>query len=240
MKAARSILKRWLGYRREFHEPLVRAASAWLREWRSLRISRAAAPAYRALRARTKLKIHLGCGRDLRAGWVNIDLALGALSAPDGVEFINYDLRRGLPVSPESCSLIYSSHFFEHLEPEQGFRLLRDCHRALEMGGVFRVSLPDFRRAFDAYLKNDASYFAVIERSQVLPAREAGTEAIVDFINYNAYQNGEHHCIYDEEKMIRLLSHVGFRDARSTGPKEELDPASELRRQYSFYVEAVK
>jgi predicted SAM-dependent methyltransferase len=209
------------------------------------RIVRASAKSFAALKGRKNLKVHIGAGDDIRLGWVNLDLNLripphiDPTAHPDTI-FINYDLRRGLPLDDESCDLIYSSHFFEHLEYGQGLRLMRDCFRALRPGGTFRISLPNFKGLFDAYLRGDEEYMDGVNLRELLPEVEAGTETLVDHINYGIYQYGEHKCVYDEEKLVLILKRIGFSRVEPTDYREGLDPASPLRRRYSFYVEAVK
>jgi hypothetical protein len=69
---------------------------------------------------------------------------------------------------------------------------------------------------------------------------EAGTASLVDYLNYAVYQNGEHACIHDEEKLTLLLRGIGFSQVR----RVEFDPAVDVdtpeRRRYSLYVEAVR
>lgn len=181
----------------------------------------------------------MGCGPHLKSGWINIDLT-DSPPHTNGATFINYDLRRGLPLEEGSAALIYSSHFFEHLEYSQGVRLMRDCYRALCPGGTFRISLPDFKTSFAAYLRGDATHFDLYDIHAVMPDLEPGTESIVDHINYAVYQYGEHKCIYDEEKMIALLRKVGFQLVAESSFQPEIDPDEPLRQRHSFYVEAVK
>jgi predicted SAM-dependent methyltransferase len=201
---------------------------------------------FRELRGRTDLKVHLGCGAQLMRGWINLDLNAArsvrraARRLPPDTRFIEYDLRLGrLPLDSGSCARIYSSHFFEHLDYERGVALMRDCHRVLRPGGVFRAALPTFRAMFRAYLEGDARYFEGVVLAEVRPDVEPGTETLLDQLNYGVYQYGEHKCLYDEEKLCRVLRHLGF-EARPADFDPALDPANELRRRYSFYVEAVK
>lgn len=214
-------------------------------EIKAARIVRSSARSFDALRGKKNLKLHVGAGDDIKLGWVNVDLNLRVpphidpAKHPDTL-FINHDLRRGLPLDDASCDLIYSSHFFEHLEYTQGLRLMRDCHRALSPGGVFRISLPNFKGLFEAYLKGDEAYVDGVQIREVLPEVEAGTETLVDHINYGVYQYGEHKCVYDEEKLILILRRIGYSRVEPSEFREEIDPASPLRRRYSFYVEAVK
>lgn len=201
---------------------------------------------FQALQGKKNLNVHLGCGDDIRAGWLNIDLKLGQLpqqtdsATQSDTNFINYDLRRALPLEDNCCSFIYSSHFFEHLEYKDGLRLMRECYRVLQPEGIFRVSLPNFKGFFAAYLRGDKSYIDMINIHEVLPEVEPGTETYTDYVNYGVYQYGEHKCIYDEEKVVLLLQKLGFRAVTESSYQDGIDPASELRRRYSFYVEGVK
>ena len=69
----------------------------------------------------TDLKLHLGCGSRTKEGWVNIDLS----SKAD----LRLDLREPLPFPTGSCWIIYSQHFFEHLDyPQEAMALLREAY----------------------------------------------------------------------------------------------------------------
>jgi predicted SAM-dependent methyltransferase len=226
-------------------EPVREAVQRLLDEVQIEGIVRKASRKFAALKGRKNLKLHLGAGPDTRTGWINIDLALVPPSEvdegkqPDSV-FINYDLRRGLPLEDASCSYIYSSHFFEHLEYRQVKQLLRECYRILEPGGVFRACLPNFKGMFAAYLRGDDEYFSLHNIPEILPEVEPGTEALVDHVNYGVYQNGEHKWIMDEEKIELLLKRTGFASVVESTYQEEIDRDLDVRRRYSFYVDAFK
>ena len=211
-------------------------------ELRIHRQSRKSEKRLRQLRAHGGMKVHLGCGTDVRRGWVNIDVDVNRPSKSDS-EFddktliFNYDLRRGLPLADGSCDYIYSSHFFEHLEARHALDLVRDCHRALRPGGVFRMALPRQRETFAAYLQGDIEYFGPVD--EYLPTRP-GLPRMCDFINYHCYQNGEHRFIIDEETALSMLNWAGYRLASVSEYKPNVDPSTELRRAGSFYVEATK
>jgi SAM-dependent methyltransferase len=214
-------------------------------ELKANRIARRGGAALRNLEGAGNLKVQIGAGDDIRAGWVNIDLALRVppgfrAEADPHTKLINYDLRRGLPLPAGSCDYIYSSHFLEHLELEDGIRLMEDCHRALRPGGVFRAALPAFPAMFRAYVDRDESFFSLVDIAAIYPDADPETLTLADHVNYGVYQHGEHKCIYDEDKIIRLLRKIGFASAASSEYQEGIDPPSPLRRRYSFYVEAVK
>jgi SAM-dependent methyltransferase len=207
--------------------------------------SRKSSRQFDELRGRKGMKLHLGCGYDVREGWVNVDAftSLPKLPAENpNTYIIKYDLRQRLPLEDESFELIYSSHFWEHLSFEDGFDLLKDCYRWLQKGGVFRIVLPDFGRVFQAYTTQDRAYFDVLSNAGVMPGRDGLTDGtdLVDFVNYAVYQEGQHKFIYDPAKLTRILKLIGYSEVRTTRFNPEIDIDVPLRTAYSFYLEAVK
>jgi predicted SAM-dependent methyltransferase len=226
-------------------EPLRHSLSALRGEVRIALAAAASRRRFRALGGRGGWRLHLGCGGELKPGWLNVDLDGRPLRkairrAPAGAIFIPWDLRRGsVPLPDGCCDVVYSSHFFEHLEYAQGIRLMRDCHRLLRTGGIFRASLPTFRAMFRAYLDGDARYFDEVSLASVRPDVDPRSATLVDHLNYGLYQYGEHKCVWDEEKLCRVLEEIGFA-AKPSEFRADLDPDNALRRRYSFYVEGVK
>jgi predicted SAM-dependent methyltransferase len=240
-----AVFHKYLWHRQQ-HLPqgMRRAAMEFLHEQRIEQICEREAPKFASLRDRKELKVHLGCGSDIRPGWVNIDLRLWDAPhlshQPSGAICLNYDLRRVLPLSDASCGLIYSSHFFEHLEYDDGVRLMKDCYRVLRAGGVFRAALPDFRSVFEAFLRNDAAYFDLIDIKERYPNINPAARCMTDYLDWAIYQWGQHKCIYDAERVGLVLRSTGFRDARQVLFDNHVDVDTPLRRKYSFYVEAMK
>ena len=229
--------------RRRINEPLRIALVNLWNEIKIARTTRSSAKYLQTLEGAQGLKIHLGCGPDIRTGWINIDLAPGRRSGvlPDidpQTMFISYDLRLGLPLHENSCDMIYSSHFFEHLESRQGLQLMHDCYRALRHGGVFRIALPNLAAIFQAYLRRDHEYFDLLDME--LPEVPPGTKAFIDYVNYGVYQEGQHKFIYDEEKLALTLKHIGFDSVVPSSYREGIDPDTAVRRHHSFYMEAAK
>jgi hypothetical protein len=95
------------------------------------------------------LRLHIGCGPRVLAGWINIDLAyqpfehyLAAYGADhDGParggreDFFAIDVSRGLPLPDED--------FIEHLSQRDAVGFLAEAHRVLQDGGVHRVNSPN-------------------------------------------------------------------------------------------------
>lgn len=172
------------------------------------------------------LRLHLGCGDDLRAGWVNADLA-------DGVD-VCIDVRRPLPFADGAATIVHSEHLVEHLEEADAVRLFRECHRVLEPGGELSVCVPDARAPLFEYVDGDGPLLA--------HARDAGWHGDADTrlaqINVLFRQGSQHRYAYDAETLVRRLRLAGFDEAAERPFRPGLD--SEARRLGSLYVSAVK
>jgi predicted SAM-dependent methyltransferase len=202
-----------------------------------IKCTRSSHKPFLVLRGRRDLHVNLGCGGDIRSGWINVDLGLGYKPVLTGDRiFIPFDLRRGLPLAPGSCSFIYSSHFFEHLEFPQGQRLFADCFRALRPGGQLRLALPDYRLLFGAYVAGKRDVFDLLTHEIDEPEHAL----LADYMTYIVYQHGEHRCIYDEERIAHVLRSTGFQRVECSSYQPGMDNDNALRRRYSFYTQAVK
>jgi ubiquinone/menaquinone biosynthesis C-methylase UbiE len=83
-------------------------------------------------------KLHLGCGTDRRAGWVNIDANKNV--HPDIVTSVDK-----LPMfKNNSVEIIEACHLFEHFTYLQALDALTEWHRILCINGKLFLELPDF------------------------------------------------------------------------------------------------
>lgn len=116
------------------------------------------------LNAGKLLMLNLGCGTRTHEAWVNIDYSLKAtlkglwfvrpfVSTPNPVNYINHDLRRGIPFPDETADVVYASHVLEHLERRYALPFVTEIHRILKPNGIIRLVVPDLERAVIAYLE---------------------------------------------------------------------------------------
>jgi predicted SAM-dependent methyltransferase len=96
-----------------------------------------------ALTAKSYPYLNLGCGGRFDERWTNIDFQ------STNPVVIRHDLTN---FGDGAFRVVYHSHLLEHLTCEQGRRLLEECLRVLEQGGVLRVVVPDLESATRAYL----------------------------------------------------------------------------------------
>jgi len=187
----------------------------------------------KARHLRGPLKVHLGCGPNLKPGWVNIDL--------DPTSDLQLDIRRPLPFPDQSCDFIYGEHMFEHLSyPGDCELFLRECHRVLKSGGILSLGVPDAEPALKDYAAGRMEGFDWFARQPWAP-QWAVTR--LDKINYLFRQQSEqlsveHKYAYDFETLSRRLVDRGFVKVR----RRDFDPAldAEVRRTGTLYCDTEK
>ncbi|MBI4325124.1 MAG: methyltransferase domain-containing protein [Chloroflexi bacterium] len=205
---------------------------AWL-EWRIARALPGWAKRLQLLADKRSLKLNLGCGNNPKPGWVNIDLF------NPHADFC-YDVRRAFPLPDTSCAFIYSDHLFEHLDYTDGLSLMRESHRLLEHGGIFRAAMPDMPAVFQAYLARDYAYFDLVKDFALVSGMDNREATWVDYVNFAVYQYGEHKMVYDIEKLQKMANWAGFSKACRSDYQPGMDSETPLRRKYSVYFDAIK
>lgn len=193
-------------------------------------------------RGATELMVNVGVGPFGKPGWVNVD----AFPAP-GVNCV-YDCRRSLPFPDASVRVIYTEHFFEHLDyQEEVPSFLAECHRVMRPGGLLRIIVPDMELYLQAYCEDD---WSALER--IRPLEQGRVDAHVrcsystrmELLNVVFRQGSQHKYAYDFETLGLTLSRHGFsriersRFGESRVPEACLDHPA--RRSESLYVEALR
>ena len=175
-------------------------------------------------------KINLGSGSFCKPDFLNVDLFPGG--------DLTLDLRLGLPFESDCCNLIFSEHFFEHIDyPEPAGFLLRECLRVLKPGGVLRLSVPDTEWPLLDYQGGiEAPYFLCMKEHSSWHPSYCTTR--LEHINYHFRQSGEHRFAYDEETLRKILDSAGFTEIERVEVDPQLD--SEHRQIGSLLISARK
>ena len=199
---------------------------------------------------------NFGCGMRCVPGWLNVDGSLTALLGSRRFSFINKllyrvagssafysfseyneiirisgllfsDLRNGVPFADNSLDVVYTSHFLEHLNKQDGRHFLKECYRALKPGGLLRISIPDLEIAFTSYYK------------------EEKVEEMLDLFFYNSdgADFHSHKYNYNFQSLKKILEEDGFRnvvrESYQHGKCPKID-FLDVYPEHSLYVECVK
>lgn len=100
------------------------------------------------------MRLNLGCGSRLKAGYINLD------KVDYGQEVVR-DILRGLPFDDERFDEVVAEHFLEHIASgEELFFVISEICRVLKPDGVFTFIVPDARGLYGFY-PDHKSYWTV-------------------------------------------------------------------------------
>jgi predicted SAM-dependent methyltransferase len=156
------------------------------------------------------LKLHLGCGRKLLDGYVNIDKYVV------GEGIINLDIL-DLPYEESSVTEIVAEHVLEHIAFEHEKKFLEGAHQILKKGGVLKIEVPDLERVLTQFLQQKDDFKDFYQVGAVDHYFGNGIEPnnrwgiLTTHIWGNQNGDGQFHKNgYTEEKLRAIGSILGF------------------------------
>ena len=150
---------------------------------------------------------------------------------------------------------IYSDHFIEHLEKNQGEALFKECMRILKPGGVLRTVWPSMEivkwlqseedLSENEFVKHYYQIYVLIHKFS--PAGYENHRIQEQVAQGLLYQNGEHKYLWGKSEMIQQLESIGFEGVgeREYGGSQitefnNIDTPNRIRKLHSAVVEARK
>ncbi len=111
-----------------------------------------------------KTKLNIGCGRDTKPGWINLDIA--ELPGVDVIADLNKCNENKIPLKDNSIDEIYASHVIEHIS--NTLPLMEELYRISQPEGkaIFRVPHGSHNDAYEdpthvrQFFENSFSYFS--------------------------------------------------------------------------------
>ncbi len=149
-------------------------------------------------------KLHLGCGFNLLAGWLNSDLT------GDGQKTFPLDATQPFPFPDNTFDFVYSEHMIEHIPFLQGAHMLAECRRVLRPGGKLRISTPDLAFVVALYQPEKTPLqkeYLQWSTQNFIPDAEKPEDT---FVINNFVRAWGHQFIYDEKTLRRALEKAGF------------------------------
>jgi predicted SAM-dependent methyltransferase len=163
-------------------------------------------------------KLHLGPGPNWvkpSEKWLTVDI-----DPNRGDIVIDFHEFESFPLESNSVESIYASHTLEHISMYRIGRVISECYRVLQKGGILRVIVPNPRVSIQQYLDNNID-FPLFARRRERSKRVAGYDLTIfeclkaDFISVNLQPDllGEklaHQNAWDFDSMRAELTRSGF------------------------------
>jgi predicted SAM-dependent methyltransferase len=143
------------------------------------------------------MKLNLGCGNDIRSGYINIDVR------KTRAEVLQVDLEKEFLrfIPDNSVDELLLKDFLEHLSWRVVENFLKDCFRVLKKGGKIIIQVPDIEAIVQQVVQNPNYKFGDLE----------GFKAISYWI-YGAqdYPENTHKAGFTKLTLKKLLEQIGF------------------------------
>ena len=101
------------------------------------------------------IKINLGCGKDYREGWINVDFNKEVKAD------IYADLSKRLPFDNNYSDLILLDNVLEHVTPENYFFFLEELHRICKKRAIIRIYAPHYSGMYAFKHPTHYKYFGI-------------------------------------------------------------------------------
>ncbi len=101
----------------------------------------------------SEVKLNIGCGDDIKDGFVNVDIRGG-----DGVNLVA-DVQNLHMIPDESVDYILAQDILEHFPFKRTLDILREWCRVLKHRGILKVRVPNLKYLCEHYVEYRDAYF---------------------------------------------------------------------------------
>jgi predicted SAM-dependent methyltransferase len=134
------------------------------------------------------MKLNLGCGKDLKEGYINIDLYDDPLVTKSDVKNLSF-------IQDAVVDEIYAKDVLEHMSASDGEMALKEWSRVLKVGGKIFIQTINLDRQIEAYLNG---VWSIADFNYMLFAGLSWT-------NRDPHCEDFHKCAYNAELLNNLL-----------------------------------
>jgi len=159
------------------------------------------------------MKLHLGCGKEIRAGYINVDLYSPHANIKDDIVELS-------KFGKDEFLEILTNHTLEHLSFEEAGRALRRWYELLAPGGALVLETPDFKQSCLEFATLDFEWIAK-NYSSLSRLVQSGDRGI--YTTWGRMRNifgaqdtpGQFHKSgWWRERLAEELSIIGFKDVK--------------------------
>lgn len=166
------------------------------------------------------IKLNLGCGGDIREGWINVDITdWDHYNKRKQKIDVIANLKDKLPFQENYADYILLQECFEHFNRWDAFELLKEMYRILKVGGTLELTVPPAEQQLKLLL---TQFNKPTNLNDFLDAHQRPYniwKAIDDLCGatWQTFQNGKdlgdfpsHKCFYSKEMLKMLFTSTGF------------------------------
>ena len=141
------------------------------------------------------IKLNLGCGNDIKEGYVNIDLYSEKADKKCDIKY--------LPYENDSVDEILALHVIEHFDMKEGIEVLKEWYRVLKPNGKLVLETPDMEYSCKWFLEAD---------------KEWRIKLYGHFFAWPWMKGQQHKFLYTETQLFECLKEVGFQETKRVAP----------------------
>ena len=175
-------------------------------------------------------RYNLGCGKQYREGWINVDSADKDQWGKSYKVDILHDLMNfPWPFDDGEADEILASHIIEHFDKHNAYDFISECNRILKQKGTLHIAVPHMDKFIMCKRYNNwgpVSNHKWRDLNYLLGGDERERN-----------EKQRHKYMYNFETLAYILEKMGFKPSRRDEPL--VIDTSEYR-QISLYVDAVK
>lgn len=160
------------------------------------------------------MKLHLGCGSNIKEGYINIDKFV------EHPNIGKHDIFN-LPYSDNSIDEIITEHLIEHIPFKDEQKFWTECHRVLKKGGKLIMESPDMEWLCEQFLKakDEFTEFYTVGAKDHYFGHGKSIEHRWGMITTHFFgnQNGDgqfHYNGYTEGKMLGIAKILNFKEVK--------------------------
>jgi SAM-dependent methyltransferase len=162
--------------------------------------------------------LQIGAGPHQLPGWLKTDLD------PNWTT-VYLDATKRFPFAGETFDYIVAEHIIEHIPYEDALKMLRECHRVLNKGGVVRISTPNIElthRLMHRPLAPELHRY--VSWSNQTWGGADNLDSAIHVVNRLQHGYG-HQFLYARDTLIDAFRRSGFVEAAECTPGMSVHPA---------------
>lgn len=170
------------------------------------------------------MKLNLGCGDDIREGYINIDGDPNNKNAD-----LILDCKDLSNFKKNSVTVIEADHFFEHIYFPEAEKFIAECYRVLKKDGYVELEMPNIKRCCELYLSNEpeARRLALVGFYGFIP----------DYWNEEGLNTFQTHKFGWDMKNIKRVAHkTGFKEVVEINIRQDHREAARFNRDFRVRI----